>query len=169
MAPLDPSVYYIEHAAYWPEPTKELTPRASGPIRCLPKKSKTVTFKETATARTTTHINDYTAKEIRACWYSDSERSAIRKQVVAEAAAAADDESKVCPRGLEALVGSSAEQRREAKFTAMLAVLQEQELQRDEGSYDPEYIALAYKQCTACCRESALILGFNDQEEARNL
>ena len=136
------------------------------------KKTKSVTFKPTVAARKTIHINNYTAEEIFACWWTDEEHTMIQKRTLLEASALLETEvteeadyQKSCFRGLELYVKHIAEKGTAHKDAALRAVLQEQSLQREEGSYDPEYIAEIYQDCTSLAREKASFSGVKDSLE----
>jgi hypothetical protein len=54
--------------------------------------------------------------------------------------------------------------RRRIKQKSVLAVLDEQDIQRDEGLYDPDFICDAYKEVTGPSSLEALNRGLKDQK-----
>lgn len=179
MAPLDDSfrtnIYddNNEHS-YAFEPAKESLGMNAAPILTFSlKKAKSVAFNEKVAAKKTIHINDYTDEEVHACWYTHQENEIIKSESLLESSAlleseAADDDDygKNCFRGLEHYIKPIAEQRLAHKDAALCAVLEEQELQREEGSFDPEYIAEIYENIASLSGVKSRITGLNDRLEA---
>lgn len=100
-------------------------------------------------------------KEISDTWYSDYElknirRAAIliiRKMITASISSEDNDET----RGLENKTPMGSASRKENRFAAMFAVLNEQDRQREEGrAFSSDYIALLYYQSSAHCQTKAL-------------
>ena len=124
------------------------------------------------------HINDYTAEEISACWYNDKEFSAIKTQCISQmrtteplkqknvVSIIEDQHESGDARGLEYFIGSVAETRQKTSQMAIWAVLREQYLQREEGSFDPEFISEIYERQSSLARVQACITGVNDRLEA---
>jgi hypothetical protein len=131
--------------------------------RPYPKAKKVVTFQQSVKAKKTLHINNYTEEEIQACWFDDDESKQMKEEFRLAANLAMNgllpQESS---RGLE-LYTKEAQSRRQHKATAREEVLDEQELQWDEGAYDPEYIAQIYEAASASSRARARSTGFQDE------
>jgi hypothetical protein len=162
------------HSYSFQAPKTALAPRAVEQIGVFPvKQTKAVTLKKTVAAKKTIHVNDYTDEEITSCWYTEEENETIKAQSLLEASDLLDTEvsddidyQKSCFRGLEHYVLHIAEERMAYKTIAVSTVLEEQQLQREEGSDDPEFIAELYAECTSLARVKASILGLNDRLEA---
>ena len=125
---------------------------------------QSVTFSKTVKAKSTLHYKDYTEEEIEATWYSRSEVQAIRLDVKVAAQEVDRRQSKdgegndadveiCCARGLEAKTKRGYETKFRRRNSVVNLVLQEQERQQVMDDYDPEYIALLYKQS---CRPALL-------------
>lgn len=75
-----------------------------------------------------------------------------------------EDHTEYCRRGVEHRVQCSrSEQRHEQKEAVVWAVLEEQELQRIEGSCDPEFLAEICANLTKLARSNARANGLDDQ------
>jgi hypothetical protein len=81
------------------------------------------------------------------------------------------DEDEYTMRGLEKRSGvaAAAERVRLIKFESHRAVFDEQHFQLEEGTSDPEAIALFYSDFADSARAIALLQGYNDEQEARKL
>lgn len=69
-----------------------------------------------------------------------------------------------CPRGLEFKTKDGSRRRKRIKQRACYAVLEEQDVQRDEGIHDPDFIAEIYKEVTTQASLEALNRGLKDQK-----
>lgn len=147
--------------------------------RALSSSSNRVSFNECIMVTRIIHINDYTAEEIRACWYNDKEFSAIKTQCISQmmrttellkqknvVSIIEDQHESGDARGLEYFIESVAETRQKTSQMAIWAVLREQYLQREEGSFDPEFISEIYERQSSLARVQACITGVNDRLEA---
>ena len=125
---------------------------------------KSVSFNEVVRAKKTVHITDFSAEEIRCCWYKDADYEEMKRDLHLEVNLLENDclvEKPSCmthsTRGLEmfssTIIGRA---RREIKCHARKAVLEEQRLQREEGSYDPEFIAEIYSGVTKAAGKIAI-------------
>jgi hypothetical protein len=142
--------------------------------------TKSITFKSTVIVRDTVRIDDYTAEEIKACFYCkadyrefklDNRRTARMiktKQKI--------DEMEFSVRGVEHLTTETYKIRRGHRRTAVVAVLQGGQMQQficyeedDEGlalDHD-EKIAAAYTDAVRDSVVSAYIVGLSDEMVAR--
>merc|ERR1712014_397627 len=66
-----------------------------------------------------------------------------------------DEDPDYCTRGLEFRTRKGSKIRSANKLRARSAVLNEQDLQREEGFHDPEFIAMASLDVSFECREQA--------------
>lgn len=118
-----------------------------------PKAGKTVKFNERVRAKRSLHITQMTKEEIASVWYKASDFQTMRNQMRFEASLLENDflmpkmaDAKYCAHGLESYTQSGVQIRRDFKKQGLSLVLEEQEMQKDEGSCDPEYIANIYKK-----------------------
>jgi hypothetical protein len=131
--------------------------------------TKSVSFYEKVRIRKSIHVLDYTDKERNTCWYSDSEYSEMRRDVMATLAllnnhdSKADEFDKRCGRGLEHVSGKGHEEKSRRRNRARFAVLTEQDRQFDNNEYDPIRIAEVYKKRTRVSTRIALVIGLCDQ------
>ena len=68
------------------------------------------------------------------------------------------EESKYCSQGLSVFTTSGAKRRSEMKRRCRALVIEEQELQQEEGSNDAEFIAQIYESACAASRAAAIEL-----------
>ena len=158
------AIYSMDHSYHSEAPNKVFNAE-SGCHDLQPKAAKRVSFKESVKARKIIHINDFSSEEVTACWYDEAEYDVIKSLAFTEAFGSSDKDPR-CLRGLEHFGQPVAEAREENRNSALLVVLQEQQLQRQEGSCDPEYIAQIYEQQCSLARVQANIAGLNDRLEA---
>ena len=116
------------------------------------------------------HINNMTEKEIEAQWMAPEEFKTIKndaKTTVLMMMAGEtfhEDDPDFCARGLEFRTRKGNKIRSANKLKARSAVLNEQDLQREEGFHDPEFIAMASLDISFECREQAQKRGEKDAE-----
>lgn len=114
------------------------------------------------------HINNMPESEIEAVWMSPIEYKTIKngaKTTVLMMMAGEkfhEDDPDFCCRGLEFRTRKGNKIRAANKLKARSAVLNEQDLQRDEGFHDPEFIAMASLDVSHECREQAQKRGEKD-------
>ena len=121
---------------------------------------KFVSFNEDIAVRTTSTVSAYSDAEIQAYWFQNDEFRRIKKNVKFEAHLLEkdcldDDSNMYCSRGLEPFTTAGTKRRTANMRRVLTLVLEEQELQREEGSNDPEYIAEIYAACQAVARKNA--------------
>ena len=87
--------------------------------------------------------------EPEALWFQDEEYSVIKKKMCSLIHAVQRGETptkkKYCIRGLEGHFGEGAECKEVSRGTAWDAVLLEQHMQQNEGSFDDESISMMYR------------------------
>jgi hypothetical protein len=118
-------------------------------------------------------ISQYSLDEIIAVW-GDGDEEILRKKELRAAAKdvqhgrRVSDNMTFSTTGLKFLVGAAREEKQEAKYKAWDAVMDEQDLQYDEGrGRDSELIAGAYSMTTAEPSEKAHLEALKMQEEVR--
>ena len=87
---------------------KEESYRGTMPTTCPRRQGKSVSFKETATVRTTLALDSYSQEEIESTWYTSTDYSNIQKQCTKEIRMLMKGkifrDKKYCARGLERFV-----------------------------------------------------------------
>jgi len=74
-----------------------------------------------------------------------------------------EDDPEICTRGLEFRTKAGARYRNRNKISARAAVLNEQDMQVEEGFFDPQYIAMVSEEASQQCREGAFERGLYDE------
>lgn len=127
--------------------------------------TKSVSFNEIVRAKRTMHISNFSAEEIRCCWYNNSDYEVMKGDLQFEVSLLENDclvEKPTCTmthssRGLEMFSSTiTGRARREIKRQARNTVLEEQRLQREEGSHDPEFLAEVYSVVTKAASQIAI-------------
>jgi hypothetical protein len=133
----------------------------------------------------TAHLNTYSSKEIRACWYRSAELKLIRQEVDCTVDLMEENdeinESRhctrglerftqegYCKRGLERFTQEGSRRKTQNKLKAWSAVFEEQELQSLQEVVDPEMIAVVYSKATRGCQVAAYIMGVCNEWSARS-
>jgi hypothetical protein len=116
------------------------------------------------------HIHDFDEHQIDEIWWNLEDfrrfksnckqivRSMNREELDATSSSFSvflNEEQDICTRGLERFSASQCQVRAVRRFEATEAVLMEQSLQRDEDSYDPEYISTLYQEIAASSQVEA--------------
>lgn len=107
------------------------------------------------------HLNNMPESEREAVWMSPIDYKLIKNMakttvLMMMAGEHIDDEDPdYCTRGLEFRTRKGSKIRSANKLRARSAVLNEQDLQREEGFHDPEFIAMASLDVSFECREQA--------------
>ena len=130
--------------------------------------SKAVSFGDAVKVMETICIDDYTPEELQSCWYSAQEYDAIQDQCLAEASRLCGKDlcNRSMVRGLECFIQEIVEAFQSTRDATIWSVIEEQQLQREEGSFDPEFISEIYEQQSLLARVQASITGVNDRLEA---
>jgi hypothetical protein len=114
------------------------------------------------------HINDFTDTEKRAIWMTvedyESAKAMAKTTVtmIMNGEKFRDDDPDYCARGLEFRTKAGSKARCRNKLRTRSAVLNEQDLQRDEGFFDPEFISMVSMDQSVRCRHGARGRAFND-------
>jgi hypothetical protein len=114
------------------------------------------------------HLTDIPTSERDGLWMSSSDQQMNRAMVrttitmMMRAEAISDDDPDFCTRGLEFRTKAGSKTRSRYKLRVRSAVLNEQDLQREEGIVDPDFIAMASMDESSKCREAALQRGEQD-------
>jgi hypothetical protein len=129
------------------------------PGREMPVKRRTsIAFQGNVSVKEVAPIHELT-NEPEALWFQNHEYKEIKenlKKIVRKTQEGIVGDMRYCTRGLEKLMTQEAVQTtKEKKFMAWDSVLNEQDLQRDHGFVDDEYMANCYKFNTAKCQQEA--------------
>lgn len=121
--------------------------------------------------KTTINRDDFTKEEIQASWYSGAEYSRFRRDIGTTVYLINNDPDQVdgvyytC-RGAECRMEESVERRHLWKFQAWSAVLDEQDLQRQRGENDIDWVGAVYSESAKAALREALQLAAEDEQDA---
>jgi hypothetical protein len=136
------------------------------------KAKRAISFSAEVRVIHTTHLHNYSRKEIQACWYRRAELKEIRQEVYYTVNLIEENvemkESRHCKRGLECFTQEGSRRKTQNKLKGWFSVFDEQELQSLQEAVDPEMIVLVYSKATRCCQISASIMGVCDERAARS-
>jgi hypothetical protein len=120
------------------------------------------------------HIDDFDEDTIRAIWYEKTEYDTMKvgfvatiKKMMRGEHIAENNESSI--RGLEFRTRKGALRRQHNKLAAITAVLDEQDRQFIDGTFDEERLAEIYRSSGSHCQESAQAMGLKDQEVMKDI
>jgi hypothetical protein len=143
--------------------------------KMLVERRQTVSFNPNALLRETIHVADYTDEEIAVCWYDAEELEMIKVDIKTTTYLLMKNDylslninDGRCSRGLESYSKKGQGSKRQHRVAAIVAVLDEQEFQMEEGNTDPEMIADAYFEKTRRSKAMARVMGLSDQKTVRN-
>lgn len=119
---------------------------------------KSVSFNEMVRAKKTLHLKNFSDQELDNYWYKPEDFAKMKGDVRFEAKLLENEclDGNDCLNGLGVFTTSGAKRRSQNKRRAVAVVLEEQELQVEEGSNDPEYIADIYARTTTAARREAI-------------
>jgi hypothetical protein len=120
------------------------------------------------------HIDDFDEETIRAVWYEKTEYDTMKvgfvatiKKMMRGEPIAENNESTI--RGLEFRTRKGALRRQHNKLAAITAVLDEQDRQFNDGTFDEERLAEIYRSSGSHCQESAQAMGIKDEEVMKDI
>jgi hypothetical protein len=149
--------------------------KTAEPVKKVKKSERRrVQFKDTVSVRPIRHVNNISEEEIKDVWYCRRDFQymkaafALTVKMITLGLYEGDCEEH-CARGLEYRTLAGALRRRESKWDALNAVLDEQDRQRELGIIDGEIIRRVFLQENTHCRLASLETGIQDQDEARFL
>lgn len=120
------------------------------------------------------HLNNIPEFEKEAVWMSQVDYKLIKSiakttvYMMMKGQRIGDDDPDYCTRGLEFRTRSGSKIRNQNKLRARSAVLNEQDLQREEGFFDPQFIAMASMDESFECREAARKRAEGDVQSIRS-
>jgi hypothetical protein len=134
-----------------------------------------VLFKDNVSVRPITHMNEMPLDYTRAVWYEKKDfieikqRIALTLRIMSHGGQPNIDTEEHCSRGLEYRTKDGASVRRENKFNALNAVLDEQDRQRELRIHNDALLCQIYVLENRFSRLTALRLGIRDEEVARGI
>ena len=140
--------------------------------RQSPDPTRSTTFSPYSTMHNVLHINDYSDKEIACTRYDANELEMIKKTDVIKTLSMMNksglqipqDNPWYCCHGLESFTREGSARKRANRTNAWDAVLDEQDLQWDEGVCDPQAIANAYSGLSRDCQDAAVMNAIQDHD-----
>jgi hypothetical protein len=136
--------------------------------------TKRVKFAKSIMNKEVRHLNDYTKAELEMMWMTMPDYLMIRAVIkttvlmMMRGEMVSEDDEDFCPRGLESKTKLGSRARSRAKLRARFAVLNEQDIQREESFEDPHLIAMAYIDESEESRASAQAKADQDERCARD-
>ena len=148
---------------------------APKPLTTKSVNKKSVTFEPVCHVKKHIHVNDYTKEEIENTWYTRTENDRIREVMqlevqLAEHGAMNDNDSPhFCLRSVESHMSKNVTVRMDLRIIVWDAILDEQELQYQEGSYNPKLYSQVVRKISKRCLQKAQKIAQLDEQEARRL
>ena len=133
------------------------------------KKKKKVQWAKRVRIKEIRHLNDFTDAEMDELWMCMADYQMIKTVVKTTVTMMMNGEEiskedvDFCTRGLESRTKAGSRIRSRYKLRARSAVLNEQDLQRDEGFFDQEFVAMASMDESLVCRDDARKRGLQDE------
>mmetsp|Transcript_13691 Transcript_13691/g.20185 ORF Transcript_13691/g.20185 Transcript_13691/m.20185 type:complete len:171 (+) Transcript_13691:221-733(+) len=131
-----------------------------------------ISFSKEVRVHEVLHVDDMTDDEVTATWYERQEMIDIKMTMFRELSDMLKgrvNEEEFTFRGLEYRIKEGNDKRRENKFNAIDAILDEQEHQFNDGVDNPEKISECYQKQTKQCKIDAQSLAKNDEREVQFL
>jgi hypothetical protein len=120
------------------------------------------------------HIDDFDEETVKAVWYAKAEYDTMKvgfvatiKKMMRGEPIAEDNESTI--RGLEFRTRKGALRRQHNKLAAITAVLDEQDRQYNDGTFDDERLSEIYRSSGSHCQDNAEAIGLQDQETMKEI
>ena len=133
---------------------------------------KTVSFNSICKVRVVLHIDDYTPREVRACFHSKEENKAIKDSAryaiqLMEKCGEASSSSESCTRGLESFTAEAGERRRQLRYASIDAVLDARDFSlKHNVPLDHDAVAQDYARFSRIASDSARRAGIKDEQDA---
>jgi hypothetical protein len=117
------------------------------------------------------HRNDVSEEEHKHAWYNKDEIRSIKNGVRESVATFTNapntpDDDDYCARGIENRTREGARRKLQNKVDARAAVFFEQEMQQEDGLFDPEEMADCYYKYSEHCHASAHMVALRDERAA---
>ena len=133
-------------------------------------KDKKVSFSTSVAVKEIRHINAFSEEEKEAIWCGERDYQIIKAMVkstvimMMKGEQIPEEDVDYCTRGLEFRTKAGSRVRSRNKMRARLAVLNEQDLQQEEGYFDPQFIAMACMDASLECRTGARARALHDEK-----
>jgi hypothetical protein len=140
--------------------------------KTLEERTTRVRFFSRVQFKTIPHVKDFSEEDILNGWYRKRDYQKMSAEVsrIAKLIAKGQDvdgREDICVRGLEHMVEEDvADYRAEKMIASVDAVLDEQEDQRNEETYDDDIIAKLYAEIAAPLQKEAYLVGLRDALDA---
>ena len=134
------------------------------------KRRTSISFDENVTVKNVQPVASLT-KNPEKLWFQDNEFDKMKEKafaiidMVESGELPPERQSKLCVRGLESLLRENQLNKRELRYKAWDSVLDEQDYQMDNGTFEEKAMADAYKLTTMASRVEAQRRAKQDQEE----
>ncbi|OEU17515.1 hypothetical protein FRACYDRAFT_237933 [Fragilariopsis cylindrus CCMP1102] len=157
-----------------PAPITATTRTTTSPTTTKETRRKKIRWSGRVRVHEIRHINNIPDDERELIWMSPIDYTMIKvmaKTTVYKMMSGEhinDDNPDFCTRGLEFRTRSGSRIRNANKMRNRSAVLNEQDLQHEEGFYDPEFIAMASMDESFICREAARNRAENDTKSIQS-
>jgi hypothetical protein len=151
-----------------PSPPQETVEDFTSPLTLKNEKRRRIQWAKRVRIKEIRHVNDYSESERDAMWMCMADmqmtKTMVKTTVMMMMRGEHIDENDpdFCTRGLEFRTKDGSKIRSRYKLRTRSAVLNEQDLQRDEGFFDPQFIAMASMEGSLECREAARQRGVED-------
>lgn len=137
----------------------------------LKSKKKKITFSKKLRVKEIRHLNDYSQEELDALFMTIEDyqlakgvvRTTVRMMMTSPDMIS-DEDPEFCTRGLEFRTKVGSQIRSKNKMRCRVAVLNEQDIQDEEGFHDPELLSFASMSESRSVREEALQRGLQDEQ-----
>jgi hypothetical protein len=136
------------------------------------KRRTSIAFKETVKVKKVTPVSELTDQP-EALWFQDEEYNRMRQKSFAlvdrvDNGKVPGGDKKYCVRGLEKLMAKNRDGVRQRRFDAWDSVLNEQDLQRQHGNFDDDYMGNICKLSTVKSQHEAVERAQQDATEIEN-
>lgn len=132
------------------------------------KSNKRVSFSKTVHCKEMRHIKDYSEEEIQMFWLTTPDYLLIKSTIkqtlsmMMNGNTNFESDEEFCTRGLESRTRAGARARSYSKLRTRSAVLNEQDMQREEGFHDAYILATVSMEQTASSRAWAQAIAVED-------
>jgi hypothetical protein len=173
MPPLNKDFTNVGYWQYDAESNRSFDSLLEQPLKPITRRPRKVAWinEHLNQVKTTINRDDLTKEEIQAAWYSGTEYSRFRRDIGTTVYLINNDPDQVdgvhytC-RGSECRMEESVERRHRWRFQAWSAVLDEQDVERQRGENDVDWVAAVYSQSARTALRVALQLASQDEQDA---
>lgn len=135
-----------------------------------PKEKKKLHWNRKVEKKRHYRIQDLTQEEVESIWYQEYDTKIIlaMAKVTVKMMMKGEpcDDDDYCSRGLEGKTPTGSKRRQKNKMKVRKALLEEQDIQREEGVNDPEYLGQVSRKYSEDIVQQAHSQGLRDEQEA---